>query len=91
MPGRIALGRDLARRTGTPHRKLHEFSRAANMLTIEIEREEGGCSIGQVPELPGVIAYEATKGEARHKAAGLALRVIADGIEHGERAPITCH
>ena len=60
------------------------------MLTIEIKREENGCSIGEVPELSGVTAYGATKGEARHKVAGLALRVIVDGIEHRERAPITC-
>ncbi len=58
------------------------------MLTIEIEREEDGRWIGEVPELPGVLAYGATKDEARNKAAALALRVIADRIEHGEPAPI---
>jgi predicted RNase H-like HicB family nuclease len=56
------------------------------MLTIEIEREEDGRSIGEVPELPGVIAYGATEDEARNRAAALALRVIADRIEHGEPA-----
>jgi predicted RNase H-like HicB family nuclease len=58
------------------------------MLTIEIEREVDGRWIGEVLELPGVIAYGATKDEARNKAAALALRVIADRIEHGEPAPI---
>ena len=58
------------------------------MLTIEIEREEDGRWIGEVPELPGVIAYGATEDEARNKAAALALRVIADRIEHGEPTPI---
>jgi predicted RNase H-like HicB family nuclease len=58
------------------------------MLTIEIKREEDGRSIGEVPALPGVIAYGATKGEARYKAGGLALRVIADRIKRGERTPI---
>ena len=58
------------------------------MLTIEIEREEDGRWIGEVPELPGVIAHGATEDEARNKAAALALRVIADRIEHGEPAPI---
>jgi predicted RNase H-like HicB family nuclease len=58
------------------------------MLTIEIAREEDGRWIGEVPELPGVIAYGATQDEARAKAAALALRVIADRIEHGEPTPI---
>lgn len=54
------------------------------MLTIEIEREEDSRWIGEVPELPGVIAYGATEEEARNRAAALSLRVIADRIEHGE-------
>ena len=58
------------------------------LLTIEIGREEGGRWIGEVPELPGVLAYGATEDEARNKAAALALRVIADRIEHGDPAPI---
>jgi predicted RNase H-like HicB family nuclease len=58
------------------------------MLTIEIEREEDGRWMAEVPELPGVIAYGANQDDARNKAAALALRVIADRIEHGEPAPI---
>jgi predicted RNase H-like HicB family nuclease len=58
------------------------------MLTIEIEREEDGRWIGEVPQLPGVVAYGASEDEARKKTAALALRVIADRIEHGEPAPI---
>jgi predicted RNase H-like HicB family nuclease len=58
------------------------------MLTIEIGREEDGRWIGEVPELPGVIAYGMAEDEARNRAAALALRVIADRIEHGEPAPI---
>jgi predicted RNase H-like HicB family nuclease len=58
------------------------------MLTIEIEREEDGRWIGEVPQLPGVVAYGVSEDEARKKAAALALRVIADRIEHGEPAPI---
>ena len=58
------------------------------MLTIEIGREEDGRWIGEVRELPGVMAYGATEDEARNKVAALALRVIADRIEHGELAPI---
>ena len=58
------------------------------MLTIEIDHEEDGRWIGEVPELPGVLVYGATEAEARNKAAALALRVIADRIERGEPAPI---
>jgi predicted RNase H-like HicB family nuclease len=57
------------------------------MIKIEIEREEDGRWIGEVPVLPGVIAYGATEAEARTKAIALALRVIADRIEHGEPVP----
>jgi predicted RNase H-like HicB family nuclease len=57
------------------------------MLRIEIEREEDGRWIGEVPDLPGVLAYGATEAEARVKTTALALRVIADRIEHGEPVP----
>jgi predicted RNase H-like HicB family nuclease len=57
------------------------------MLRIELEREVDGRWMGEVPELPGVLAYGATKSEAQAKTAALALRVIADRIEHGEPVP----
>ena len=57
------------------------------MLKIEVEREEDGRWIGEVPDLPGVIVYGASEAEARVKATALALHVIADRIEHGEPAP----
>ncbi len=57
------------------------------MLKIEVEREEDGRWIGEVLALPGVIAYGETKTEARDKAAALALRVIADRIDHHEPLP----
>jgi predicted RNase H-like HicB family nuclease len=40
-----------------------------------------------VPELPGVTAYGTTSEEAILKAKALALRVIAEEIEHGELPP----
>ena len=58
------------------------------MLTIEIDREDDGRWIGEVPELPGVLAYGATEAEARNKAMAPALRVIADRLERGEPIPI---
>jgi len=57
------------------------------MLKIEIEREEDGRWIAEVPALPGAVAYGATEGDARTKAIALAFRVIADRIEHGDPIP----
>ena len=57
------------------------------MFRIEIAREEDGRWIGEVAALPGVLAYGATQAEARNNTAALALRVIADRIEHGEPVP----
>jgi len=57
------------------------------MLTIEIDREIDGRFIGEVLELPGVLVYGATREEAQTKATALALRVIADRVEHGEEVP----
>ena len=49
---------------------------------IEIEREDDGRWIAEVPELPGVMAYGATPEEARAKVQALALRVVADRLEN---------
>ena len=57
------------------------------MLKIEIEREDDGRWIGEIPSLPGVLAYGASEEEARTRTEALALRVIADRIEHGEPLP----
>jgi predicted RNase H-like HicB family nuclease len=57
------------------------------MLRIQFEREEDGRWIGEVPDLPGVMAYGVTRDEAQTKATVLALHVIADRIEHGEAVP----
>ena len=56
-------------------------------LTLELDREEDGRYIVEVPDLPGVLAYGATKEEATARAQALALRVLADRLEHGEPAP----
>jgi predicted RNase H-like HicB family nuclease len=57
-------------------------------LTLTIDREEDGRWIVEVPELPGVMVYGATQSEAMAKAEVLALRVLADRIEHGEAEPV---
>lgn len=56
-------------------------------LKIEIEKEEDGRWIGEVPALPGVLVYAGSEAEARIKATVLALRIIADRLEHGEPVP----
>ena len=48
---------------------------------IEFEREADGRWIAEISELPGVLAYGATKAEAEAAVEALALRVIADRIE----------
>jgi len=56
-------------------------------LRIELEQEEDGRWIAEAPELPGVLAYGQTREEAVNKAQALALRVLADRLEHGEPVP----
>ena len=56
-------------------------------MKIEIEREEDGRWIAEVPELPGVMAYAKTQAQALAKVEALALRVIADRLDHGESVP----
>ena len=56
-------------------------------MNIEIEREEDGRRMAEVPDLPGVMAYGQDKKEAVSKVKVLALRVMADRLEHGEEIP----
>jgi predicted RNase H-like HicB family nuclease len=56
-------------------------------LDVELEQEEDGRWIAEVPSLPGVLAYGATEAEARARVQALALRVLADRLEHGETDP----
>ncbi len=56
-------------------------------MKIEIEREKDGRWIAEVDDLPGVIAYGKTREEAIAKVEALALRVIADRLDHGENIP----
>jgi len=54
---------------------------------VEVEREEDGRWLAEVPELPGVLAYGSSAAEAQAKVQALALRVVADRLEHGEAGP----
>jgi len=56
-------------------------------MIIEIEREEDGRWIGEVPELPGVMVYGQSREDVIVRAQALALRMLADRLEHGESVP----
>ena len=53
-------------------------------LTIETEREEDGRWIAEVLEIPGALVYGSSTEDAIAKVQALALRVLAEGLEHGE-------
>lgn len=54
-------------------------------FTIEFEQEKDGRWIAEVLELPGVMCYGSSKKEVQAKAEALALRVVADQLEKGEK------
>ncbi|MGA9471218.1 MAG: type II toxin-antitoxin system HicB family antitoxin [Terriglobales bacterium] len=54
---------------------------------VEYEQEEGGRWLADIPELPGVMAYGPTKGDAEVAAVALALRVLADRTEQRKKPP----
>ena len=56
-------------------------------FTVEYEQESDGRWLAEVLELPGVLAYGQTSEQAIAKSQALALRVLADRLEHGESAP----
>jgi predicted RNase H-like HicB family nuclease len=58
-----------------------------NDFTVDVEREDDGRWIGEVPQLAGVLTYGASRNEAIAKAKALAFRVLADRLEHGEEIP----
>jgi predicted RNase H-like HicB family nuclease len=55
--------------------------------TIELEPEADGRWAAEVPALPGVMCYGSNRDEAIAKVQALALRVIAERLEHGEVPP----
>lgn len=57
------------------------------MFKVEVEQESDGRWIAEVPELPGVLVYGASRQEAVTRAQALALRVLAERLEHGEELP----
>ena len=53
-------------------------------LTIEVDREDDGRWIADVPDLPGAMAYGKSREEVIARVQALALRVLADQLEHGD-------
>ncbi len=56
-------------------------------LAIEVEQEDDGRWIAEVSDIPGVLAYAATREEAIERVQALSLRVLADRLDHGEPVP----
>jgi len=57
-------------------------------ITLDCEREDDGRWLAEAADLPGVLAYGATADEAMARAEALALRVLAERLEHGEARPV---
>jgi predicted RNase H-like HicB family nuclease len=53
--------------------------------TLRIEREADGRYFGVIDTLPGCMAYGASAQDAAKRTAILALEIVRDEIEHGER------
>ncbi len=51
---------------------------------IEIEREDDGRWIAEVPDLPGAMCYGNSREQALARVQALALRVLAERLEHAE-------
>jgi predicted RNase H-like HicB family nuclease len=56
-------------------------------MIVETEREENGRWIAEIHDLPGVLSYGNTREEAVARTKALALRVMADRLDHGEEIP----
>lgn len=57
------------------------------VLHVEIEQEADGRWIAEVSDLPGVMAYGVSRPDAVARVQALALRSLADRLEHGEAVP----
>jgi len=57
-------------------------------FSIECEEEIDGRWIAEVPQLPGVLCYGKSADEAIAKVEVLALRAIAERLEHSESRPV---
>lgn len=61
---------------------MYNRNMSTSKLKIVFDREVDGRFIAEVPSLSGVLAYGATRAEARRKVSAIALRTLADKLEH---------
>jgi predicted RNase H-like HicB family nuclease len=59
-------------------------SQISTSFTIETEQEEDGRWIAEILEIPGALVYGDNQQQAVAQVKALALRVIADKLDHGE-------
>jgi len=72
----------------TADRKLPHGTRSQDLrFIIETELETDGRWIAEISQVPGALAYGKTKEEAINKAYAIALRSVADDVEHSEAEP----
>ena len=53
-------------------------------MRIEVEQEDDGRYIAEVPTIPGAMVYGDTAEDAIRKVESLVLRILADRIDSGE-------
>jgi predicted RNase H-like HicB family nuclease len=53
-------------------------------ISIEIDREEDGRWIAEIPMIPGCMSYGVTRNEAIRSVEALSLRILADQVEAGD-------
>jgi predicted RNase H-like HicB family nuclease len=74
----------------TPNRKPPHGTRSQDLkFVVETEVETDGRWIAEIPQVPGALAYGTTKEEAINKAYAIALRSVADDVEHSQQEPPT--
>jgi predicted RNase H-like HicB family nuclease len=56
-------------------------------MRIEVEQEDDGRWIAEIPDVSGAMSYGGTRDEALARVKALVLRVLADRLEHGESIP----
>ncbi|HEX2479216.1 MAG TPA: hypothetical protein VHK45_08050 [Geminicoccaceae bacterium] len=56
-------------------------------IRVEVGHEEDGRWLAEVPALSGALAYGPTRDQAVARAEALALRILAERLEHGESTP----
>lgn len=71
----------------SPWHSNQNRARIIDMFRVEVEQEADGRWLAEVPDLSGVMTYGTSRHEAVTRAQALALRVLADRLDHGEELP----